>query len=280
MSKTNQPVQETQEQPAHLDLLDWLRARRFQLLGAGLLGGALIALTGADLSIPRFWYIAGISAIFVTPFGWMTGSKVTNWLHNPQYEWLIDLDARVLDGGIYRLPPEDFRELTVLDDDEFENSTYDLTQLGPHLYVGKQVDLEDLTVVGTWRGTLDDRDLTRALRAVHECRGQLQADAQRGFILETSAFVVVRRATRNTVSKVIDVFEEGSLPDSGDSIEQAIDDELADFGLDDGGDNLEDLVDDEEIDDLDHKSGFEFNTPEDPSDRNGSMDAQEVTLND
>ena len=259
------------QQPAYVDLMDWCRARAPQLVAISLVTAGVAILVGFDVSIPRFWYIAGVAAVLTLQLGWLTGSKVVDWLHHPSYVWLIDLDARVLDGGIYRLPPDDFRDLEVLDDDEFKNSTYELTQLSPTLYVGKQIDLEDMTVVGTWRGTLDDRELTRALRAVHECRGQLQDDAQRGFILESSAFVVVRRATRNTVERVIELFEDGSLPDSGDGIDRAIDKELEAFGLDDGSDDdLADLVDDDAIDDMEHKSGFDFGTPEEPPDRTRS----------
>ncbi|PAU85603.1 hypothetical protein CK500_01160 [Halorubrum salipaludis] len=262
-----------------MDLLDWARARAPQLVVLSTVAAIVAILAGFDVSVPRFWYIAGLSGLFVTPLGWWTGSKVVGWLYNPSFVWLIDLDARVLDGGIYRLPPDEFREMDVLDDDEFINTSYDLTQLSPNLYVGKQVDLEDMTVVGTWRGTLDDRELTRALRAVHECRGQLQDDAQRGFILETSAFTVVRRATRNTVERVVELFEDGSLPDSGDGIGRAIDQELEEFGLADAsGDDLSDLVDDADLDDLDHKSGFDFSEPEPATERNGHAEKTEVSV--
>ncbi|OYR65304.1 hypothetical protein [Halorubrum ezzemoulense] len=266
------------EPPRHAKILDWLHGHAPELV-AGTLGLASVSMiVGLDLDVPRFWYVFGVAAVGLSPLGFLVGNKVVSWLYDPAWVYLIDLDARVLDGGIYRLPLEDFRELEILDDDEFVNSTYDLTQLSPNLYVGKQVDLEDMTVVGTWRGTLDDRELTRALRAVHECRGQLQDDAQRGFILESSAFVVVRRATRNTVERIVELFEDGSLPDSGEGIERAVDQELKDFGLDDASDSdLSDLVDDDAIDEMDHKSGFDFSTPEDPdADRNGHAETAEV----
>ncbi|MUW13737.1 hypothetical protein GJ633_02990 [Halorubrum sp. CBA1125] len=265
-----------------MKVLDWLHGHIPELAAGGLALGGLSLIVGFDLEVPRFWYIFAIAAAFLSPLGFMVGNKVVSWLYDPQWVYLIDLDARVLDGGVFRLPLEDFRELEILDDDEFVNSTYDLTQLSPNLYVGKQVDLEDMTVVGTWRGTLDDRELTRALRAVHECRGQLQDDAQRGFILETSAFVVVRRATRNTVERIVELFEDGSLPDAGEGIDRAIDQELSEFGLDAAGDSdLSDRVDDELIDELDHKSGFDFSTPEDPpTERNGHSEKTEVTAGD
>ncbi|WP_200531989.1 hypothetical protein [Halorubrum sp. LN27] len=270
------------EPPRHAKILDWLHGHVPELVAGltALVGVSMIV--GFDLEVPRFWYVFTVAAVALSPLGFLTGQKVVSWLYNPSWVYLIDLDARVLDGGIYRLPLEDFRELEILDDDEFINSTYDLTQLSPNLYVGKQVDLEDMTVVGTWRGTLDDRELTRALRTVHECRGQLQDDAQRGFILETSAFVVVRRATRNTVKRVVELFEDGALPDSGDGIDRAIDKELEEFGLDDAADSdLSDLVDDADLDDLDHKSGFDFSNPEDPpTDRNGHAEKAEVSADD
>jgi len=274
----DKPDTDKSDKPRFLKLVDWLKTKIPQLIAGTVVLTVAAGFLGFDIEIPRFWKVAGLAGLFMLPLGILTGKQVVGWLYNPSWVYLIDLDARVLDGGIYRLPLEDFRELEILDDDEFVNSTYDITQLSPNLYVGKQVDLEDMTVVGTWRGTLDDRELTRALRAVHECRGQLQDDAQRGFILESSAFVVVRRATRNTVERIVELFEDGSLPDSGEGIERAVDQELKDFGLDDASDSdLSDLVDDDSIDEMDHKSGFDFSTPEDPdTDRDGHAETTEV----
>ena len=273
------PPETREEPPAYVRLTEWARARYPQLVVAGAVLSTVAIAVGVDVEIPRFARIAILAGLFVLPLGWLTGKKVVDMLYDPSFVWLVDLDARVLDGGIYRLPPDEFRELDVLDDDEFINPSYELTQLSPSLYVGKQVDLDDMTVVGTWRGTLDDRELTRALRAVHECRGQLQQDAQRGFILESSAFVVVRRATRNTVERVVELFEDGSLPDSGDGIERAIDKELEEFGLDQQDGGIDDLVDDADLDDLDHKSGFDFGEPEEPR-RNGHAEPAEVSADD
>ena len=267
------------EPPKHVKALNWLQGYVPELVAGGFVLVGLSIVFGFDLEIPRFWRIAGLAAAFMAPLGYATGQKVVSWLYNPSWVYLIDLDARVLDGGIFRLPLDEFKELEVIDDDGFLNRSYDITQLAPNLYVGKSVDLEDMTVVGTWRGTLDDRELATALRHVSECRGQLQADAQRGFILESSAFVVVRRATRNTVESVIETFERGSLPDAGEGIEAAIDAELEDFGLDSGDNNLDDLVDDEEIDNMEHKSGFDFSEPQEP-DSNGHAPKQEAPADD
>ena len=269
------------EKPRSLELIEATKRRAPDLIVLLVIGGAITYVALSDGAIPRWAQVIGFAAIATTPLGYLTGQKVISWLYNPTWVYLVDLDARVLDGGIYRLPPDEFRELDVLDDEEFVNPSYELTQLSPSLYVGKQVDLDDMTVVGTWRGTLDDRELARALRAVHECRGQLQRDAQRGFILESSAFVVVRRATRNTVRRLVDVFEDGTLPDRGDAIDDAIDAELEDFGLDQQDGDIDDLVDDADLDDLDHKSGFDFSEPEpEESRRNGHAEPAEVSADD
>ena len=260
-------------------ILDWLKTKVPELFAGFVALLIASAIFGFNVEVPRFWKVAGLAAVFMAPLGYLTGSKVVGWLYDPSWVYLIDLDARVLDGGVFRFPLDEFKELEVVDDDGFLNRSYDITQLAPNLYVGKDVDLEDMTVVGTWRGTLDDRELATALRHVSECRGQLQADAQRGFILESSAFVVVRRATRNTVEKVIETFERGSLPDAGEGIEAAIDAELEDFGLDSGDNDLDDLVDDEEIDQMEHKSGFEFSEPTEP-DSNGHATKQEAPADD
>jgi len=263
------------ETPSFWDAISAVKQRAPDLVVVTVIGGGILWVLISDEALPRWMQVAGLAAIATLPLGYYTGQKVVSWLYNPSWVYVVDLDARVLDGGIYRLPPDEWREFDVLDDDEFINSTYDVTQLAPDLYVGKQVDLEDRTVVGTWRGTLDDRELTKALRSVHECRGMLQDDAQRGFILEASAFSIVRRATRNTTRTLVETFEKGTLPDKGEGLTKAIDDELADFGLDDFRDDVSDLVDDEDLDDLEHKSGFDFSEPE----RNGT-EAAEVTADD
>lgn len=274
------PDVEHDNKPRPLKLVDWLKTKIPQLIAGTALLGAAAAVFGFNIEVPRFWRVAALAGVFMAPLGLATGKQVIAWLYNPSYIWLVDLDARELDGGIFRFPEDDFRELQVLDDDEFINQSYDITQLAPSLYVGKSVDLDDMTVVGTWRGTLDDRELAKALRAVYECRGQLQDDAQEGFILKSSAFVVVRRATRNTVESIIETFHDGALPDSGDGIQRAIDSELEDFGLDAGGNDLDDLVDDLDLDDAEHKSGFDFSQPEDSEQRNGHAEATEVTADD
>ena len=227
---------------------DFLRARLLTIIAIVLIGAGIATVAGLDLEIPRWVKLLAITMLAFVPIGYIFGNWLTSILHEPNYQYLVDLDAAHLDGAIYQFPPEDFRELEVTDEDGNEEAPYDITQLSPNLYVGKHVDLENKTVQGTWRGTLDDRELARSLRAVRECRGQLQDDAQRGFVLETSAFTIVRSAARDAVLDVVSMFEGGTLPDQGASINEAVDNALEDFGFSQEIETtIDDLTDDADL---------------------------------
>jgi hypothetical protein len=210
---------------------DLLRARLLSVVAILLVAGGVGTFVGIDPEIPRWSQLAGFTMLAFAPVGWVFGNWLLGILHSPNHQYLVDLDAAHTDGAIYQLPPEDFREMTVTDEDGNPDAPYDITQLSPSLYVGKHVDLENLECVGTWRGTLDDRELARSLRAVRECRGQLQDDAQKGFVLETSAFTIVRSAAREAALDVVEMFQSGTLPNGGDSLNEAVDRALEDFGF-------------------------------------------------
>lgn len=235
---------------------------------------------GVDPEIPRFWKIALGAGFFALPIAYLTGSTVVKWLYSPMWFYLLDVSAAEEKGALYRLPEAEFRDLEVLDGE--------LDRVAPMLYIGKRVDLENGKVAGTWRGTLSDRDLLMSLRKVRECRGILEKDARRGFILDASAFIIVRRAVHETTKHVINTFQKGTLPDDGEAIGNAIDDELDEFGV---RDSL-----DEQIEELREKrrkeragegsegsaEGFEFvDEPDEPDRRKangGAPEAAEVKL--
>ena len=199
---------------------DFLRARFLSIVAVLLVGVGIAMSIGFDLSIPRWVRLVGFTAIAFAPLGFIFGNWLVGILHDPNYQFLVDLDATRTDGGLYQLPPEDFRELEVTDENGNPEAPYDITQLAPSLYAGKQIDLDELTCVGTWRGTLDDR----------------------GFVLETSAFTIVRSAARGAALDVVEMFQSGTLPDQGASINEAVDNALEDFGFEEEVEStLEDL---------------------------------------
>ena len=244
-------------QPTKFELvLDFLKSRLLTLVGLALIAVAVLVYFEVSLEVPRWAKLAGLTFLALMPVGFLTGNYIVSLLWNPNHIFLVDLDASVIDGALYRFPYSDFRELTVTDENGNADAPYEMTQLASHLYVGKGVDLEEMTVVGTWRGTLDDRELARALQAVRECRGQLQEDAQRGFVLETSAFTIVRSAARATALDVIEMVESGRLPDQGEALTEAVDSALEQFDFSEELENVS--IEDEP-------------TPEEASERPGEV---------
>jgi len=210
--------------PTKLELLiDFVKVRLGTIAGLALIGGALIAFLGVDVSLPRRAKLAIVTAALLAPGGYMVGNYIVGLLWDPEYIYLIDLDARQTDGALFRFPYDQFTDLRV------ENG--DLCELTPRLYTGKDASLEEMTVQGTWRGTMSDRELLRALNKIEECRGTLEDDAKKGFTLQTQAFTIVRQATRKAVLHIVDTFETGTLPDEGEGITQEVDAALEKFDL-------------------------------------------------
>lgn len=224
--------------PTVLELLfDLLKARLWTIAALVLGGGVVAVWLSVDLSVPRWGRLVFFTYLFTLPAGYVVGNYLVQLLWDPRHVFLVDFDARERDGALFAFPFDDFRGLEVLDGE--------LCQLTPNLYVGKQVDLEAGTAIGTWHGTLDDRELATALQKVKECRDLLEKDAREGFALKTSAFVIIEKAARNTALQVVRTFERGVLPDEGEALSEVVDEALADFDLDD---ELEDLDMDDEVD--------------------------------
>ena len=72
-----------------------------------------------------------------------------------------------------------------------------------------------------------------ALETVFECRGDLEEQARRGFVIEKRFFSLLRNATRDEVKSVIRTFEEGTLPDDASSLRENIEAAVEDHGLSD-----------------------------------------------
>lgn len=205
-------------------VLAFLQNRFWELIAFGFFAVGIGFYLGFEPEIPREAKLFGLALVLLAPAGYMTGNHLVNLLWSPNWVYLLDLDATEVRAGLYRFPFEDFRNLEVIDGD--------LDQVSSNLYIGKNVDLEARTVQGTWRGTLSDRDLLRALSKIDECRGMLEADAKRGFAVESQAFTIVRSATYRAVRSVIRTFEKGTLPDEGQGIGEAVDSALKQFDLD------------------------------------------------
>lgn len=217
---------------------EFVRSRFLSIIAVLLLGTLLAALIGLDLGLPRWAHLSLLTGLLLSPFAWMISDWVLRLLPDPPGVVLVDVDARKMDGAVFWLPIDDFHELEVLEGE--------LNQVAPELYFGKSINLDNMTAVGTWRGTLSDRQLLRGLQKVYECRGQLEEDAKKGFVLETQAFTVIRNTVRETTATVVETFKRGSLPDEGEALDNQIETALDQFDLDD---RLDDELSD--LDDLD-----------------------------
>lgn len=219
----------------HQQALDQQRSLSFRVMRFAVenmtlvVGGAavLVFVYAGILEYPvqRNHRVIGISAGLALMFiGRPVGKKVRSLLFDPRVIWLVDIDARIVEGGIYRMPSQRFVEFEVVEGQ--------VDWVSPDVAFCKNVDLEQRTLQGTWRGTLTDRELLRSLQAVDECRGQLEEDARRGFIVESQAFSIVHRATKNAVMSIVDTFERNSLPDEGVGISDAVESALDEHDVD------------------------------------------------
>jgi hypothetical protein len=222
---------------------DWLADNLLLTIGAAMVVGGLVTFLGVDVAIPRFWYVFGLSAVVVSPVGWIVGLKAKEFLIDPNNIWVVDLDARYTDGALYRFPYSDYREFDVVDGE--------VDQVTPNLAIAKEVDIDAGEMRGCWRGTLTDRELLTALEMVHVCRGQLEDDARIGFTLKNRLWAVVRSATADSVRRIVETFEAGSLPDSGDSLHKHVDEAIDHHDVDQFVDDLPDVDLDPEEAELD-----------------------------
>jgi hypothetical protein len=191
--------------------------------GVALLVFLVSAVLGYEL--PRSVRVIGLAfGLALIGVGKPTANKARDLLWDPNLIWIVDLDTKDdSNGGIYNVPSQRFREWTVEDGS--------LDWVTPTLAFGKHVDLAAQSVDGCWRGTLSDRELMRSLQAVQECRNQLEADAKRGFVIESQAFTIIRNATRKAVMSIVSTFESGTLPDDGEGLGAEIDSALEQFDL-------------------------------------------------
>ena len=205
-------------------LFEFVRARFLSIVAIASIGFGIALVVGIDPEVPRWTKLIGFTAVAFVPIGYVLGNWLVGLLYNPQYQYLIDLDATETDGALYQFPYDEFKELSVNDGE--------LDTLTSRLHAGKNVDLENGSVDGCWRGTLSDRELLTALSKIEECRGTLEDDAKRGFRIETQAWTIIRNATRKATLSVVETFERGTLPDDGQGIGSEIESALSDFDLD------------------------------------------------
>jgi hypothetical protein len=220
---------------------------RFLSIVFVLVAGALVAvLVGVDT--PSTVTVALLGALAGAPVGFVAFGRIREYLPTPPMVWIVDVDVLDDDGaGLWRIPESKWGDLDV--------SSGSLWNPAPSLYFGKGYDAEEMTIEGTWRGSLSDGEMLRALSLVKEVRGDLQDRARRGERIRNNAFTLIRGAVQGEVERIVGTFEEGTLPSGGEEFESQIEDALSDFDLDELATDGLDLDGDGDGLDGDHGDG-------------------------
>jgi hypothetical protein len=170
---------------------------------------------------PRWSKLFAIWCAVVAPYAYILKNKVREWYWTENYVFGVEFRAEDPGaGGIWRWPTATFRRA--------ENSRFSLDWVEGkrNLFFSRRIeetpDEDGQRLEGTWRGTLEDRELAWSLQKVAECRGQLVEDAARGFLIESSLWTIAFGAAREATYELVEMIEDGTLPDRGDGIDEAV----------------------------------------------------------
>lgn len=200
----------------------------WRLVGIALIGAAVLLYFDVQLPTepPRWAHTVFWTAVLGSPLAYVLASKTVEMLFDPYGVILLDIDARDKDVAIYNIPEKRWQEVTVTDGDVMR------LEAAQTVYSGRNFDPEELTVEGTWRGSMNDYELLQEQAKITQLRGRLTNQAKRGFAIETHAWMVVRSAVQDAVRSVTKTFEAGTLPEGGDSINRAIEAAIDGFDFD------------------------------------------------
>lgn len=182
-------------------------------------------LTDAEFSVPTWWLVGAVFGVMGVLVGWLAGSVVTGWLFDPDWRYLLEVDALEDDVRLWRLTPEKFGRLTVL-----EGDLKRWNAIAP-LYTVQAYDPEWNTAVATWMGSAEDVELLREREKIEEVRERLEEQAQEGLTTRLRASGALRSAVRSVLSGVIARLE-GATVDSERELETAVQEAIEEYDVD------------------------------------------------
>lgn len=215
--------------------LDLLKARLLSVALLLVLTVVSVTYFGGIWSPPRWLWLALFTALFAQFIAIPAGLYCRSIVGSTDWYFLVDLDATTEDMAIYQMPHRYISNYEVLDGQ--------LDNPAPRIYIGREIDPEEKTAVGTWRGTFTDRQLLATLQAVRQCRNQLEEDARVGFALRNNLFSIVRSAVVRNTEVIVEAFEDGTLPERGDAIDKVIDETIDQFDPEESDTPLQDDLD-------------------------------------
>ncbi|PSQ19584.1 hypothetical protein BRD00_01600 [Halobacteriales archaeon QS_8_69_26] len=182
-------------------------------------------LTDAEFSVPTVWVVAGTFGAVGAVGGWFAGARVVAWLWEPDWRYLLDIDAREDPIKLWRLTPEKFGRLTVIEGDlKRWDARYPV-------YTCRQYDPEMNICAATWMGSVEDVELLRERERIDEIRESLEAQAQEGMTTRMKASSAVREAVSRITNGMLAGMESSTFDPDGD-LEQAIAEAVENHDLD------------------------------------------------
>lgn len=190
------------------------------------IAGALVAVaayyvvTDARFTVPTVYVVAGVFGSVGAATGWLAGSRVVDWLWEPNWRYVLELDARDDDLRMWRMTPEQFGRMQVV---EGELKRWDAIY---PLYTVRKYDAEWNTAVATWMGSVDDVELLKERERIDEIRRELEQQAQEGLATRLRASSALRSAVNSIVSGILGRLEAATVDDEGQlesAIQEAID---------------------------------------------------------
>lgn len=192
---------------------------RWRIFGLLLVGGAIGAIVGFELTIPRWLRLFAVAGVVAAVLGYPVAARVVAWLFRPGYTYLLSVDARGSDLELWQLPPSTWREIVVEDGELFQ------VQASAPAWECETYDPEENVATGTWRGSASDLELIADRERIDEIRGVLEELAKEGLTLRVKQSGIIRSAVRGIVMSFVEGFERSSFYD-GEQIEAAVDDAL------------------------------------------------------
>jgi hypothetical protein len=192
----------------------------YRLLVTAAVVVAGLALYFTDASLPAVEIGTRLKVIVFAGLGgavlvWVPGSRLVKWLYSPDWRYLLEIDARDTEIALYKLSPQAFGRLSVV-----EGELFQLDGEQP-VYECRQFDPEQLRAVGTWRGSASDLELIEERERIDEIRRTLEDEAQKGLSIRMKVGSIVRTAV-NSITRDMLAEVEGATIYQGSQVEDTV----------------------------------------------------------
>jgi hypothetical protein len=197
-------------------------------LGLGVAGIVVADALGA-INIPKVTLTKPVKVLLVgltggLVLGYLPSAKIVEWLHSPNWVYLLEVDAREDDFALWKLSPEQFADLDVLHGELHRLSATD------EVWEAQAYVPDRNSAIGTWRGSASDMELIADRERIDELRGTLEEQAQEGMSIRIKVGAIVRSAVNDIVHDIVGQYE-GITIHRGEQVENSVQEALEDYDL-------------------------------------------------